>query len=66
MHAHAQAGLMADKTLKYAYQLADVMHFLQQRGVVHQNLLPENIQVWPCEGEWSGGEEEMAVCSIQS
>ena len=31
--------------LKYSYQLADIMYFLQQRGVIHQNLLPENIQV---------------------
>ena len=41
----SQTGLSPDKVLKYSYQLAEIMLYLQQRGVVHQNLLPENIQV---------------------
>jgi len=45
MATKIKTGLTPDKVLKYSYQLADIMHFLQQRGVIHQNLLPENIQV---------------------
>jgi serine/threonine protein kinase len=45
MATKIKSGLSPEKAVRYAYQLADTMYFLQQRGVIHQTLLPENIQV---------------------
>ena len=40
-----QSDLVPGVVLRYSYQLADIMYYLEDKGVVHLNLLPENIQV---------------------
>ncbi|CAI8018467.1 hypothetical protein GBAR_LOCUS11208, partial [Geodia barretti] len=45
MATKIKTGLTPERAVRYAYQLADTMYYLQQRGVIHQTLLPENIQV---------------------